>query len=455
MYSKWSILTPTLFLLITVLVPPGIGQDASPNLLIDGIAPAGTLVVDSDNVILVRIGNQGSLQNSGTVRLQVTSCDGQAMMVLLGETAFEPVEPGGETVVEFAWDGRTQPDMGGASRDPVFGSCQFTAVLRTAIQESDTRFHERNQMLFIEFYHYAIELGELRNHEAGAVADQSFVVRNLGNVRDTVRLELRNPTPGWRFWLSNYQLDTVPGSTSSSQRLFAQSPEQAASGDVGRVDIAFNSIRHRGGGWQEEPASFHVLGRYRHQLSVHDPQSVFSPGSRVFVPLSIRNDGPEADNVTVIVDSFDAIRVSQAETTPGAFRLEAGASETTTLEVALRTDAEAGSAYLRLKTVSQGNPRIGATRNLTISVRQEYAVAARPAESMPPVLRVRAGDQLNVRIRVTNEGNGPDRFRILPIDRPAAWNATSPEPSEAIPSGRWADLTIGFAVPPEIGRAHV
>lgn len=445
--TRSSIQVAILILTGFAFLPTGAGQTEGPNLFIIEIEPVGKLVVDASNSILVRLGNNGSLQNSGTIRLEVTSCNGAPMKVIIGETAFEPVEPGGKAAVEFRWDGRMEAQFGGGPRDPVSGHCQFTAFLRTVIQEADTRDHEKSRSAFVEYYAYSIEVGDVRNHEAGAVADQYFAVRSLGNVRDTIRVELRNPTPKWQFWLPNEQLDTTPGSVSPQQRLFAKIPEGALAGDEGKVEVRVHSFGNPGGADASKALTFQVLGKYRHRLFVQDPEGEFTSGARMVIPLTLRNEA-DADNISLTIGSFDELRLSQASVRPTVVAVEEGSSATANLEVALRPDPEAGAAVVKVVSFSHGNPRIQAQANITVHVRQEHGVTARLGESMPTFSRLRAGDQLTVTIQVANTGNGLDRYRIVLLDASAAWGPTVDLPDAAIPPRRSANLSFEFAVPP-------
>lgn len=263
-------------------------------------------------------------------------------------------------------------------------------------------------------------------------------IENTGNREETVQLTLTMPS-GWEGALETASVRLDPGQV-REVRLNVTAPSGAGPGTV-QANVALRV--------QGIPATTAIpltVGQvHRWVVQADGPLSQpIPPGGSVSFPVLVTNLGNGADNTTVLATT--ATPGWTVTVQPATVQAAAGAQGKATIVVAAPADAgQLASATVQVRLGSDAT----AALDLTASVGARFAAAVQALGSEQEGQR---GVAATYTVRVTNQGNAPDRFLVALEGLPLGWTAmVDASPTVTLAAGQAAEVRLD--VTPAAGAA--
>ncbi len=410
------------------------------------------LVVDEDNNITVTVRNNADTpEGPVSINLQYEECGNPPDLAHIDIVRTPPFLPGASFNHTFTWDARrpgTDAADPTATPPALEGNCILViTVLPTARDGVDFR----REATFIHHYQPSITVGEILDAKPGETAEQSFRVKNEGNVEDVIRISLDQPEEDpvdnatrpvlgagggeWTFLLSEAHIRLQPQQESHILRVYAQVPPDANATDQASATLVAISDGRAESQASAQVGPFEALPLPALSLRVDPTSTSLDPGRLGAARVEITNRGNAADAVDLTVSSASPTIIVSIN--PSTLDLATGATGAANLTILVDDAALAGPAPVIIRAASHHDSQVTAEAIHTIHVRQRHAVQLERATGTPassPVV-VPPGQETEIVLVVRNAGNGPDNVTLETASLPPGWAARLPQPTFLLAAG--------------------
>ena len=280
------------------------------------------------------------------------------------------------------------------------------------------------------------------------LATVSMVVRNRGNVPDTMDLLLSEPPPGWRVDVTATRVPLDPDGA-QEVALEVVVPPNATAGEVASFTVSASSEGNSSRS-KEVRVQVQVNQVYGLEVSAISPRQEMRPGQQVPLDLLVRNTGNGRDTLAILPGEPGAGWSVQVLNMTLAMDLRTDVHVTVLLTAP--DPAVAGRATVFPINVSSSYPGLGQQASFSAIVvqfwRSQVDVIGLVAEGRPK-------DRVVIPLRVENGGNGPVEYNG-DINFPSAeWVGGLDIDRLGVPAYGSARANLTFTIPADaINRSY-
>jgi uncharacterized membrane protein len=269
----------------------------------------------------------------------------------------------------------------------------------------------------------------------GEKGEFPLVLQNPGNGPDEYELIIpRDLEAGWWISVPN-EFITVSYRSQEDVSVFLHAPDPAPAG----LSVQFNLTARSTKSDMSRSLSLSgtVLQFYNSQYTVVHRDTEADVGARISLPITIDNNGNGPTTYR-----FD-IKAPGPEWNPTLERalleIDGYRWDQTTLNLTVPTDAINQTYDFTLAIIESGGEVYNF--NFTVAVRQFFDLEVAVVSGTPVVTQ---GDIANLRVRITNNGNGVENVKLLARSPPEYWSFLGPSTFEDIEPFSDQVVTLSF-----------